>query len=66
MKRFNHRIKWTLAAILIAGITAAPVMAEKTTPATGKNSAVPRPSRARFRICFHITNSIRPRASCST
>ena len=35
MKRFNHGIKWTLAAILIAGVTAAPVMAEKTTPATG-------------------------------
>ena len=46
MKRFNHRIKWTLAAILIAGITAAPVMAEKTTPATGKNSAVPAVPRA--------------------
>ena len=46
MKRFNHGIKWTLAAILIAGITAAPVMAEKTTPATGKNSAVPAVPRA--------------------
>ena len=46
MKRFNHGIKWTLAAILIAGVTAAPVMAEKTTPATGKNSAVPAVPRA--------------------
>ena len=46
MKRFNHGIKWTLAAILIAGVTAAPAMAEKTTPATGKNSAVPAVPRA--------------------
>ena len=46
MKRLNHGIKWTLAAILLAGVTAAPVMAEKTTPATGKNSAVPAVPRA--------------------
>ena len=46
MKRFNHGIKWTLAAVLLAGVTAAPVMAEKTTPATGKNSAVPAVPRA--------------------
>ena len=46
MKRFNHGIKWTLAAVLLAGVMAAPVMAEKTTPATGKNSAVPAVPRA--------------------
>ncbi len=46
MKRFNDGIKWTLAAVLFAGITAGPVMAEKTTPATGKNSAVPAVPRA--------------------
>ena len=46
MKRFNDGIKWTLAAILLVGITAGPVMAEKTTPATGKNSAVPAVPRA--------------------
>ena len=46
MKRFNHGIKWTLAAVLLAGVTAAPVMAEKTTPATGKNTAVPAVPRA--------------------
>ena len=49
MKRFNHGIKWTLAAVLLAGVTAAPVMAEKTTPATGKTRRC-RPCRARFRI----------------
>ena len=46
MKRLNHGIKWTLAAVLLAGVTAAPAMAEKTTPATGKNSAVPAVPRA--------------------
>ncbi len=46
MKRLNDGIKWTLAAVLFAGITAGPVMAEKTTPATGKNSAVPAVPRA--------------------
>ena len=46
MKRLNDGIKWTLAAILLAGVTAGPVMAEKTTPATGKNSAVPAVPRA--------------------
>ncbi len=46
MKRFNHGIKWTLAAVLLAGVMAAPAMAEKTTPATGKNSAVPAVPRA--------------------
>ena len=46
MKRLNDGIKWTLAAILLAGVTAAPVMAEKTTPATNKNSAVPAVPRA--------------------
>ena len=46
MKRLNHGIKWTLAAVLLAGVTAAPAMAEKTTPATDKNSAVPAVPRA--------------------
>ena len=46
MKRLNHGTKWALAAILFAGLTAAPAMAEKTTPATGKNSAVPAVPRA--------------------
>ena len=46
MKRLNEGIKWTLAATLLAGVMAAPAMAEKTTPATGKNSAVPAVPRA--------------------
>lgn len=46
MKRLNHGIKWTLAAVLLAGMMAAPAMAEKTTPATDKNSAVPAVPRA--------------------
>ena len=46
MKRLNHGIKWTMAAVLIAGIMAVPAFAEKTTPATGKNSAVPAVPRA--------------------
>ena len=46
MKRLNYGIKWTMAAVLIAGITAVPAFAEKTTPATGKNSAVPAVPRA--------------------
>ena len=46
MKRLNHGIKWTMAAVLLAGITAVPAFAEKTTPATGKNSAVPAVPRA--------------------
>ncbi len=46
MKLFKHGIKWTLAAVLLIGVSAAPVMAEKTTPATGKNSAVPAVPRA--------------------
>ncbi len=46
MKRLNHGIKWTMAAILLAGLTAVPAMAEKTTPATNKNSAVPAVPRA--------------------
>ena len=65
MKRLNYGTKWALAAILLVGVTAAPAMAEKTTPATGKNSAVPAVPRA-IPICCLITNSIRPRASCST
>ncbi len=46
MKRLHDGFKWTLAAILLAGMTAVPAMAEKTTPATGKNSAVPAVPRA--------------------
>lgn len=46
MKRLNYGIKWTMAAVLLAGITAVPAFAEKTTPATGKNSAVPAVPRA--------------------
>jgi len=46
MKRLNDGIKWTLVAVLFAGLTAVPAMAEKTTPATGKNSAVPAVPRA--------------------
>ena len=46
MKRLNHGIKWTMAAVLLAGIMAVPAFAEKTTPATGKNSAVPAVPRA--------------------
>ena len=46
MKRLNYGIKWTMAAVLIAGIMAVPAFAEKTTPATGKNSAVPAVPRA--------------------
>ena len=46
MKELNHGIKWTLAAVLLAGITAVPAFAEKTTPATNKNSAVPAVPRA--------------------
>lgn len=46
MKRLNYGIKWTMAAVLLAGIMAVPAFAEKTTPATGKNSAVPAVPRA--------------------
>jgi len=46
MKGLNKGIKWTMAAVLLAGLTAVPAMAEKTTPATDKNSAVPAVPRA--------------------
>ena len=46
MKRLSYGIKWTMAAVLVAGIMAVPAFAEKTTPATGKNSAVPAVPRA--------------------
>ena len=46
MKRLNDGIKWTMAAVLLAGVVAVPAFAEKTTPATGKNSAVPAVPRA--------------------
>lgn len=46
MKGLNNGIKWTMAAVLLAGLTAVPAMAEKTTPATDKNSAVPAVPRA--------------------
>ncbi len=46
MKRLSYGIKWTMAAVLLAGFMAVPAFAEKTTPATGKNSAVPAVPRA--------------------
>ncbi len=46
MKRLNDGIKWTMAAVLLAGFMAVPAFAEKTTPATDKNSAVPAVPRA--------------------
>ncbi len=46
MKKFDNVIMWAMAAVLIAGLTAVPVFAEKTTPATDKNSAVPAVPRA--------------------
>ena len=46
MKGLTATIKWTTTAALLATMTAAPALAEKTTPATGKNSAVPAVPRA--------------------
>ena len=46
MKAFATTIKWTTAAALLAAMSAAPAWAEKTTPATDKNSAVPAVPRA--------------------
>ena len=46
MKAFATTIKWTTAAALLAAMSAAPAWAEKTTPATNKNSAVPAVPRA--------------------
>ena len=46
MKRLSYGIKWTMAAVLLAGFMAVPAFAEKTTPATDKNSAVPAVPRA--------------------
>ena len=46
MKAVVATIKWTLAAALLAATSAAPGWAEKTTPATNKNSAVPAVPRA--------------------
>ena len=46
MKALATTIKWTTAAALLAAMTAAPAWAEKTTPATDKNSAVPAVPRA--------------------
>ena len=46
MKAFAATIKWTTAAALLAAMSAAPAWAEKTTPATDKNSAVPAVPRA--------------------
>ena len=65
MKALATTIKWTTAAALLAAMTSAPALAEKTTPATDKNSAV-RPYRGPFRISFRITSSIRPKANSST
>ena len=46
MKALATTIKWTTAAALLAAMTSAPALAEKTTPATDKNSAVPAVPRA--------------------
>ena len=46
VKALTATIKWTLAAALLAATSAAPAWAEKTTPATNKNSAVPAVPRA--------------------
>ena len=46
MKGLVNTIKWTTAAALLAAMSAAPAWAEKTTPATNKNSAVPAVPRA--------------------
>lgn len=46
MKGFINTIKWTTATVLLATMSAAPSWAEKTTPATNKNSAVPAVPRA--------------------
>ena len=46
MRRIVNSIKWTTAAVLLAAMSAVPAWAEKTTPATNKNSAVPAVPRA--------------------
>jgi hypothetical protein len=46
MKEFINGLKWTTAAVLVFTMIAAPAFAAKTTPATGKNSAVPAVPRA--------------------
>lgn len=46
MKGFINTIKWTTATVLLATVSAAPAWAEKTTPATNTNSAVPAVPRA--------------------
>ena len=46
MKGLPKSLKWTMAAVLLTGIITVPAMAEKTTPATDKNSAVPAVPRA--------------------
>ena len=46
MKGFINTIKWTTATVLLATMSAAPAWAEKTTPATNTNSAVPAVPRA--------------------
>ena len=44
MKRWNRTLTWTMAAVLF--LATIPAYAEKTTPATDTNSAVPAVPRA--------------------
>lgn len=46
MKGFSIGLKWATAAVLLVTVTGAPAFAAKTTPVTGKNSAVPVVPRA--------------------
>jgi len=46
MKVFSNGLKWATAAVLLTTMTAVPAFAAKTTPVTGKNSAVPVVPRA--------------------
>lgn len=46
MKVFTNGLKWATAAVLLVAMTAAPAFANKTTPATDKNTGVPAVPRA--------------------
>ena len=46
MKGLNRTIKWFTAAVLLVAMSAVPVLAQKTTPATDKNTNVPAVPRA--------------------
>lgn len=46
MKGLRNVFQWMTAAALLVAVTAVPALAEKTTPATDKNSAVPAVPRA--------------------